>query len=163
MQTQSTTGGCLSSHHPGHMCAPKYIVIRKINFKQNLLTSNRMTLFFQSCSFSNNLKSQISIKCSIEIREPTESVLIGQRIWLDCYLQGQWQELIGCTLNGQKYTIHSSVSTNQCQLDITANTVGTNLVQCTVLCSDGSTSNRAISMTVAGRCVHAHTYIHVNS
>ena len=98
--------------------------------------------------------------CSVEIREPTESVLTGQRTWLECHLQGQWQGLT-CTLNGERNRIHSSVGRHKCQLDIMAKTVGTHLVHCTVFCVDGSTNNSTINMTVIGRRVHAHVYVHV--
>ena len=91
--------------------------------------------------------------CSVEIREPTESVLTGQRTWLECHLQGQWQGLT-CTLNGERNRIHSSVGRHKCQLDIMAKTVGTHLVHCTVFCVDGSTNNSIINMTVIGRRLH---------
>ena len=87
--------------------------------------------------------------CSVEIREPPESVLTGQRTQIGRHLQGQWQGLT-CTLSGEMNRIHSSVGTYKCQLDIMARREGTNLVQCTVFCIDGSTNSTTINMTVIG-------------
>lgn len=96
--------------------------------------------------------------CFIQIEEPDESVLIGQRQILECHTQGIW-EWATCTLNGDVNKVGSKITSDTCQLDILAETLGENLVECTMSCTDGTSSTSAVNVAVIGRCALAYMYL----